>query len=60
MDKRGIRYLGQRYNLGHLPSPPRRDPMGLGKDYDMSQYITEEDIERELAKMMEKFRGEAT
>lgn len=34
--------------------------MGLGKDYDMSQYITEEDIERELAKMMEKFRGEAT
>jgi len=34
--------------------------LGLGLHYDMSQYVTEEDIEREMAKMMEKFRTEAT
>ncbi|MBC7853963.1 MAG: hypothetical protein IAF94_11035 [Pirellulaceae bacterium] len=42
------------------PSKPvklaRKDPLGLGKDYDMSQYITRGDIDREMAKMMEKWR----
>ena len=33
---------------------------GLGLHYDMSQYVNQEDIQREPAKMMEKFRGEAT
>jgi len=37
----------------------KRVPLGLGKDYDMSQYVTEEDIQMELAKKLEKYRGAA-
>ena len=36
------------------------DPTGLGKDYDMSQYITEEDIQMELEKTIEKCRRKAS
>jgi hypothetical protein len=39
------------------PKPARQDPTGLGLHYDMSQFVTEEDIQMELVKMMEKCRS---
>ena len=48
-------FTSARIERGKPPKPPRRNPTGLGSDYDMSQYVTEEDIQRELDKLMENY-----